>query len=121
MMHYPALSSVQQQTCCTPPLSVYCSSTLVGLPCCQHSAAAHLMHSPAVSTLQQHICWTPPLSAQCSSTPVTQVHSDYVYCCIQTRLKQNILFLSPQQHNGYSRKLNVCCVEHLYHIRSQMN
>jgi len=28
---------------------------------------------------------------------------------------------TTQQHNEYSRKLNVCCIVYCYHIRSQMN
>jgi len=72
-------------------------------------------------SLKVLMCGTSPLSAQCSSTLVALVHSGFVCCCIQTRLTQNVSFVSPQQHSGYSRILNMCCIVHLHPISSQMN
>ena len=65
----------------------------------------NVWHFSTVSTVQQAPC--------CSSA-----HA--LCCCIQTGLTQDVSFMSPQQHSGYSRKLNVGCVEHFYKIRSQM-
>jgi len=65
---------------------------------------------PAVSTVQQHAC--------CSSahTLFLLLHSNSVNtnCFIYVAT-------TTHQHSGYSRKLNVCCVQHFYHIRYQMS
>ena len=50
------------------------------------------------------------------STLVAPVHTHFVCCCIQTGLTQNVTFMSPQQHSGYSWKLNVGCIERFYKI-----
>jgi len=66
----------------------------------------HVWHFSTVSTVQHH--------------PIAPVHTHFVCCCIQTGLTQDVSFMSPQQHSGYSRKLNVGYTQNFYKIKSQM-
>ena len=70
----------------------------------------HMFDYPAVSTVQQHGC--------CSGA-----HG--ICLLLQSNSANTKYFIyvttTTQQHDGYNRQINVCCIEHFYRVRSEMN